>query len=229
MSWWTRSRGRASARARSRSRRPASRGSCRRRSRTGRRRRLRACATISAGGPARRRGHGEAPDSPSSARAPPRRHAARSRLPRRPGRPSGRGSARARRSGGPASPRARPTLTSAFTVSTPCACCVSPIDQTNMAFGRSISSSRKLADPLARHAARRARCASQPTVSAPARASVEAGRVLARRTLSSMPPRSTSASSTPSRNARSPPVCTSNQWSASAVPQSALSAIDGIQ
>ena len=44
------------------------------------------------------------------------------------------------RFGRPGSPRARPTLTSALIVSTPCACCVSPIDQTKTAFGRSISS-----------------------------------------------------------------------------------------
>ena len=40
----------------------------------------------------------------------------------------------------PGSPRARPTLTSARMVSTPCACCVRPIDQTKMALGRSTSS-----------------------------------------------------------------------------------------
>ena len=36
------------------------------------------------------------------------------------------------RCGRPDSPRARPTLTSALTVSTPCACCVRPIDQTKI-------------------------------------------------------------------------------------------------
>ena len=51
------------------------------------------------------------------------------------------------------SPRARPTLTSALTVSTPCACCVSPIDHTKIAFGCAISRSANAPISLARETA----------------------------------------------------------------------------
>ena len=84
---------------------------------------------------------------------------ARSRLRRRPARRSGRGSARGRDCGRPGRPRARPTFTSALIVSTPCACCVSPIDQTKTAFGRSIEqprerlASRSRGAPLSRSSA----------------------------------------------------------------------------
>ena len=57
------------------------------------------------------------------------------------------------RFGRPGSPRARPTFTSALIVSTPCACCVRPIDQTKIAFGRSTSSRANASHPLAGRAA----------------------------------------------------------------------------
>ena len=55
----------------------------------------------------------------------------------------------------PGRPRARPTLTSARIVSTPCACWVRPIDQTKCALGLSIEQARELAHaPPARRRSR---------------------------------------------------------------------------
>ena len=227
MSWCTRRRGLPERGARPAARRRASRGNCRRRSRTGPRRPRAACAIISpavhpcAAGTGKRHACSMRPRASASRRgtqptsAPP----CTPEWPRMGTRP---------RLGRPGRPRARPTLTSAFTVSTPCACCVRPIDHTNTALGRAISRSanstmRSRDMPLSSHDAVPA------DLGRPGAGLLEAGRAARRTNASSMPPRSTSASSTPSRNARSPPVCTSNQWSASAVPLSALSAIDGIQ
>ena len=83
------------------------------------------------------------------------------------------------RFGRPSRPRARPTLTSALTVSTPCACCVRPIDQTKTAFGPGdqqvgeLARCARAAMPLSRT------MRSQPTAAACAQRVVESGRVLA--------------------------------------------------
>ena len=85
-------------------------------------------------------------------------------------------------------PRASPTLTSALMVSTPWACCVRPIDQTNTAFGLSTSKPREGLH-LAR-ATRRFRCSMCRPV----------GRSAASRASSNPTVRSrTNASSTPPR------------------------------
>ena len=132
------------------------------------------------------------------------------------------------RFGRPGSPRARPTLTRARIVSTPCACWVNPMDQTKCALGCSTSSRAK---------SRMRSCGAPLDLSrssqvCPRTASAAASNPVVRpRTKSwSMPSgSSSSAFKTPFGNPRSPPVSTSNQSSASFVPKSALSAIDGTQ
>ena len=125
------------------------------------------------------------------------------------------------RSGRPASPRARPTLIERLDgvhavrvlrqPHRPDEDRVRPRDQ-------QIGERRRCARATCRS---RARC--DPSRPRPPARSASSKPVVVRATNAlSMPPRSTSARSTPSRNARSPPVCTSNQWSASAVPSSAL-------
>ena len=127
--------------ARPRPGRAASRGSCRRPSRRRRPRRPRARSTISAGGQ---------PGCVGRIGSPRPRAQRGARLRRTAGHAADLGAAlharvaadrhQAAARGRAGRPRARPTLTSAWTVSTPCACWVRPIDQTKTAFGRSISS-----------------------------------------------------------------------------------------
>ena len=112
----------------------------------------------------------------------------------------------------------RPTLTSAFTVSTPCACCVSPIDQTKIVFGRAISRSANVPISLARETALAFDRVPGRGFGEHARPGRTRSCDRARTSRRCRAARS-SARSTPIRNARSPPVCTSNQWSASAVPK----------
>ncbi len=185
---------------------------------------------------------------PRSARWPPGRETAGERIPRPPASGPGprcRGSARSPTSappwtpecprigmrprwGRPGSPRASPTFTRARMVATPWACCVSPMDQTKWAFGRATSRRansciRERGAPLARSRAshecpRTARAASSnPVVLRPTKSR------------STPPGRSSRAFRTPQRNPRSPPVSTSNQWSARRVPSNALPGSDGIQ
>ena len=165
----------AAARRATAPRRPASRGSCRRRSRTGRRRPRRR-ARSSRPPSTRRRRHGKphaAFQCGRAHRAIEARHAADFGAALHAGVAANRHETAI---GPPGSPRARPTLTSAFTVSTPCACCVSPIDHTKTAFGRAISRSANSLDALARHAAVVARCGPSRPSAARAQASLEAGR-----------------------------------------------------
>ena len=156
----------------------------------------------------RRRREREAPDARPTAPGRGIDRRARSRLRAPPCTPEWPRIGTRPRFGRPGRPRARPTLTSALIVSTPCACCVRPIDQTNTALGRSISS-RANACMRPRVDTPLSRSSSRPSRRASARLRASSNPVVRSRTYaSSTPPASMSARSTPIRNARSPPVWT---------------------
>ncbi len=127
----------------------------------------------------------------------------------------------------PTQPRARPTLTRASIVCTPCACWVSPIDQTKMP-RRAAASIRAKRSISARVVPLSLSSRAQGSASACAFASAKP--VVERAMKSpSTSPAPTRAFSTPHRKARSPPVSTPNQSSAKRVPKRADSGTDGTQ
>ena len=112
-------------------------------------------------------------------------------------------------------------------VGTPCACWVSPIDQTKMPVRApfNISAKRRISArvvPLSRSSSSKgAACAAAAASAKPAVDSAMKSR--------STQPSAASTLKTPPRNARSPPVSTGNHSSAKRVPKRADSGTDGTQ
>ena len=142
-----------------------------------------ACVTISDAVQPWHVRNGKPPDRrPASARLR-RRPAAGNRLPRRPARPNARGLARARAFGRHGRPRASATLTSALIGVDTVRVLRQPHRPDEHRF-RTIDQQLRKRHRSARVSRRsRVRSASQPAVSAPSRASVEAGRVFAHEVL----------------------------------------------
>ena len=217
MSWWTRRRGRERRAASAGS--AASRGSCRRPSRTCRPRRPRRGRSfrwLSIPVPGSAKPHSaaqRAASPPHGGRAADLGAALHARV------AADRHEAAVGRAG---SPR-QADVDERLTVSTPCACCVRPIDQTKIPFGRSTSKRANASSPRAQAALALDRVPRRP-VGGPHRSKP----VVCARRRRVHTACLDSALRTPFRNARSPrcaPRTSRPRWR----PENALLATDGIQ